>query len=750
MNTRETAGVSFIWSSISLEPLATIWEAVRLAGMTVLFSVVFALSLNKKRSLRIIHAIGLSGVLIAIAGALQWVSGSDRILGLYTSPDVISLLGPGDSLGFTTPIINANSAAGLMTLSALVMLGLAIGREREKIHALPFTGFAISAAGVLATRSRGGLIALASGILIFSAVRYLGPRFRKKDSRFPRVVVIIGASHFVVTMALLLASYNVLVLEPFRSPLLMDPSGDLKVMLWGSSIPIIGDFMLTGIGHGAFSSVAAAYLGPVVNSTAWYAESLPLQVLIDLGVPFGILLMAASLALLLPLFWIGLRYSKWLGLTAGLLALGLQSLVDFGIEITGIAIPAVASLAVLAARIRASALRHRNHAPDPMMHPRILFLASICVIVFLVLGAALGVVTGSRSLHEGLMKSCLTTDMVNGADSPDGDCMTSAKRAVSIHPADHQLFKLGGAIALLSGDIDSARPWVERSITLCPGCLGPKLILAEVALEENVPDRAAGIYRALFNDRPDDVKRIFAKLATSKRPPEILARLFDKSPMRANEFARHLIDRHMIETGRRFLTALIRLEGKSPGRLLMLGRIYLLKGDIGQADRIATEILGLFPDSPDGYALQGMVETRTGNSLAALAMIDEALSRKPEHLQLALDKLLCLARLGRFEEFDRSSGTVRWRVNGRRGPSYQFHLASAIRLFKEDRTSGALHELDQARIFRPDTYVIPLWRGRIHYKSGDFQRSAQAYRRVLQLKPGNNEATARLDMLEIK
>ena len=747
---RDVIGDSFLWSSLSLEPNATAWEAARLAGLCLLFWIVFALALKPSNASMIQGAVGLSGVVIVLLGMIQWASGSARVLGIYSSPDVTTILGSQSSLGFITPLLNNNHAAGLMVLSALVLLGMALGRERERIQSVAFTGFLINLVGVLVTRSRGGLLALVAGILLFAAIRYFGPRLRKKGTRYTQTTTLIGMGLFLLTTLLLLVSYEVFVLEPMRSPLFADPRTDIKVQLWQAAVPMLKDFPLMGIGRGAFPSVAAAYLGSTVETTSWYAESLPLQILIDIGPLFGTLLIAAVLTFLAPLFFTGLRYSRWLGMTAGLMALGLHNLVDFSLEITGVAIPAIATLAVLTARIKARRLKYRMDHTHHKTSASALSAATVGVLVFLLLNALWSGHSGIRAAQRSLSEECLPEPVINGIRPPDPNCMDTAISAVSLHPSDHQLFKMGGAISLLSGDVETSARWVFLAMQLCPGCLGPKLLAAEIFLSHRKVEEAARIFGDIFTDRPEATKRIFRKMSGSRHTPEVLAHLFRGRPLKADEFARHLIQNGNGETAKRFLLTLIGLDGRQPGRLLKLGRIHLLEGDIPRADRIATEILGLFPDSPDGYALQGMVETARGNCLTALAMLKEARARKPSHLQLALDELLCLAKIGDYELFDRSAAHLRRRINGLQGPSYQYHLAMAIRFSRGKRIAEALHELDQAEVFLPSSPVIPLVRGRIHYKIGDFQRAAQAFREVLQLRPGNREATSMLKKLELR
>lgn len=745
----EVIGVSGLWSPLSLEHVSTFWEAARLAGLVLLFWVIFALSLKPEKASLIQRAVGLSGVIVVILGLIQWASGSDRILGFYTSPDVQTILGSGASLGFVTPLINNNHAAGLMVLSAMVLLGLSLGRERERLRPVAFGGFLITVVGVLASRSRGGLLALAAGVIVFTAIRYLGPRLRRKGSRYTRTTTAIGIALFLLTTLLLLITYDVFVLEPLRSPLLADPRTDLKVQLWQAAMPILSDFPVFGIGKGAFPFVAAAYLGSTLENTTWYVESLPLQFLLDLGLLPGILFLGAAAAMLIPLFGVGLRYSRWIGMTTGLMALGLHNLVDFNLEITGIAIPATATLAVLAARVRARRLKYRMSGDAPKVTAPTFSAIAIGVTLFLFLGAAWMGISGTRAAHAGLQADCLSPSIVSGSGAPPAACMDAARGAVVQHPADHHLFKLGSAVALLSKDLDGARAWVDRAIQLCPGCLSPEILSAEIHMSVRQLEKAAAIYASIFTRRPGDTRRIFQRLTQSRHPPEVLARLFTGSPLKANEFADYLIREHKPKIAGRFLVSLLTLEGKQPERLLKLGRILLLQGQPDKADRLATEILGLFPDSPDGFALQGMVETSRGNCLTAIAMLKEARSRKPNHLQLSLDELLCQAKVSTFQEFDRSAAHLRRQVSGLTGPSYQFHLASAIRFAREDRTSEALHELDQAALFLPSSPVLPKVRGRIHYKIGDFQRAAQAFRKVLQLKPGDPEALDMLQKLEL-
>lgn len=751
--TGEAIPIIGVWTSLSLEPVATLWEAARLAGYCVLFWVVFVSASNDRIARRVQNAVALAGTLLVALGALQLISDSDRILGIYSSPDVRNLLGSKESLGFVTPLMNGNHAAGLMVLSAMVYLGLSLGTEREPVKHLPFLGFLVCSVGVLATRSRGGLLSLAAGILLFAAIRFLGPRFRKMGSRNTLLTVLIGVSLFLSTTFLLLASYGLFVLNPINSSLLADPGSELKFQLWENVIPMLSDFVLFGIGRGAFPSVSSAYLGESIQNVAWYAECLPLQILVDIGPLIGTLFMVTALALLVPILFTGLKYSRWLGMTTGLLALGIHNLVDFSLEITGVAVPAIATIAVLAARVRLRREKRHRTTQKHQVGRKVFATASLVSLAFLLIATLWSGHSGIRTSHSRIMNLCLPGEESGRSMTNGPECMDLVRQSLFLHPANSHLFKVGGAASLSNGDLSTARTFIDRSIRLCPRCLQPRLLSADLYLSEERPDEAARVCSelfTLFSDQRHALNTIYSILMTSGRSPEELAGLFLGHPQQSDAFVTQLIRNGRQEAAMHFLLELLRHEGKQPNRLLRLGILLLSRGKVEKAERLATEILGLFPDSPDGYALQGMVDARRHNCINAITMLREARLRRPSHLQIALSELRCLAIVGTFEEFDRLAGQLRRRVDGSKGLSYEFHRTCSKRYLREKRFSEALHELDLASLFRPSTAKVSLERGHIFYKLGDFQRAAQAFREVLRLQPGNRQARNMLEKLEIR
>ncbi|HEX6737991.1 MAG TPA: O-antigen ligase family protein, partial [Vicinamibacteria bacterium] len=309
---------------------------------------------------RLVLVLIAAALLEAGFGAVQWSLGPARIYGRL-SPYV------------TTPFasyVNHNHFAGLMEMAAVAALGAAVAAARRdggpSPRALACGGAALGLAAThLASRSRGGLLALAAGLLALGALILAAPSRR---SRSPRTRAALAALGLLAVMAFGLASVPAATRSHLATALRgsSDASGEYRVDVARDTLRLAAQRPLLGWGLGAYADAFPAVKRAHGDVRTTHAESDVLEFLAEAGLA-GL----AALALLALVLGRGLRerlvegrdpWRKGLAVAAagGAAALLAHSFLDFNLRLPANAL-VFASLLGLAGAPR-SAPRARGGA----------------------------------------------------------------------------------------------------------------------------------------------------------------------------------------------------------------------------------------------------------------------------------------------------------------------------------------------------------------------------------------------------
>ena len=287
----------------------------------------------------------------AIFGAVQWSISPARIYG-HTTPYV------------TTPFgsyVNHNHFAGLVGMGAVLAAGVAVAyaRRRSQIspRALVSGGVALGlVAAHLASRSRGGLIALLGGLASLGALWLASVALRGGRRRVPVAVIAVSAALVVgFGWAAIPGATRRHLSTAFRGP--VDSSGLYRVDVAAATLRAFADRPLMGWGMGAYEDAAPAYKRGHGDVRVRHAESDALELLAE----GGLAAFAAAVWLLVVVLR-GLRdrltvsrdaFRNALAIAAagGAATLLVHSLIDFNMRLPANALM-FASLAGLAASPR--------------------------------------------------------------------------------------------------------------------------------------------------------------------------------------------------------------------------------------------------------------------------------------------------------------------------------------------------------------------------------------------------------------
>ena len=334
---------------ISLNPGATLWEALKLACYSVAFIAAHNFYTRGGRRRRLMTALMGLGIVLTFLGLIGAVVAPGKPLLLYT-------MEAGGSAGgmITTSFVNPNHGAGFLTICVLLAMGLAAD-SKDLQHKVMLTMAAVLlGAGVALSLSRAGIFALALGMGAFSLLAY---RSRNKGNLGQVAIILPCVAALVILLAGWLA-YDRLVLEFASLPI--QGGGLGKIALWPAGLAMVLANPWVGVGHGAFVTSFPRYLqgdqGDLPQGTFDYLENQFIQLPAEMGLALGCaFILVATLAWFT---WIrrGIRGGKEVAAAAALLALAAHNLLDFSFEMFGVGLP----LCLLAGALSAVSRRHRS------------------------------------------------------------------------------------------------------------------------------------------------------------------------------------------------------------------------------------------------------------------------------------------------------------------------------------------------------------------------------------------------------
>src|SRR5262249_21185172 len=235
--------------------------------------------------------------------------------------------------------INHNHFAGYAELGALVCLGLCAERLRRdpevSARALLWAGAAgLVALARLASGSRGGVVGLAAGLLVFALVRT--GRLSLRRGAF--AVAAVAAGGLVLALLVLPAGARERVAAAAT-----DGSAAYRLRLSAASLRLAAAHPLLGAGLGSFEDAVTAYKKADGDVRSPPAENDALEFVAEAGLAGPAALAFAVSRLLAP------RSSSPLadGALAAAVALGVHSLCDFNLRVPATALAFAAVLAVV-------------------------------------------------------------------------------------------------------------------------------------------------------------------------------------------------------------------------------------------------------------------------------------------------------------------------------------------------------------------------------------------------------------------
>ncbi len=448
--TLEPLGLYPATRPFSLDPPATGRELAKAAACLLAALAAARLAGSGRRKELLLAALALAGIAVSTAGLVAAGAG----LGPLLEPRLT--------------FVNPNHLAAFLDLTSMVALGFGL-RSRGRTRLVWLIGFALAASGIFLSLSRGGIAAFFVGVAAF-ALFHLRREWNEAAAPRPWRRAALPAA---VAAALAVAAY--LALDPVLAEMrtVKGAASETKLALWPVALGMLRHFPLTGIGRGAFPTVFTSYQTETGAVTFTHVENEWIQAPVDLGLPVGLFLVAVVVWT-----WLSAARSRDLtrpevGALAGMGALGAHEVVDFSLELLGVAIPFAIALGLVA-----------RPRPAWSIGPVAIRAGAFALL-------ALGAVGMKLHLdHRGDVEGAA----IARARSPE-EAVALASSQARWHPADYLPQAAAGARLVQEGRCAEAMPWLGRAMLLNPGVPEPHRFAARCLAAGGKGDLARREYR---------------------------------------------------------------------------------------------------------------------------------------------------------------------------------------------------------------------------------------------------------------
>lgn len=330
------------WIALSYDPPATLVELARLVAYVAFAFVCTRLAASSDARRWLAHMVVIAGAAMAVIALGHHVLGMDSLFGIYQPREAAS--------PYMAPLLNENHLAGFLAFTVPLALVLAL-LAQGGLRVAWLTAALLCAGTTLLTLSRGGALALAAGVVATGVLLLVERRSQAEKRRTrsqARLSVLIPAGVVVACAVVLLATFTAGGVREELAETSADElhDEDSKFGVWRATTHLVADNLWAGVGRGGFEPAFTRVHHSGVKTYS-HVENEYLQALVDWGVP-------GTAALVLVLVWtVILAVRRWdrgpleIGALSALLAIALHNTVDFNLEMPGVALAAIAVLAIL-------------------------------------------------------------------------------------------------------------------------------------------------------------------------------------------------------------------------------------------------------------------------------------------------------------------------------------------------------------------------------------------------------------------
>jgi O-antigen ligase len=457
------------WHAISLDPAGTLRA---LAYLIILLGVALLglrVSCSERGRYLVLAGVAVTCGLAAAVTGLHTLFQASTLYGFYAPQHAAPpILGP---------LLNANHLGGLMAIGAVVAVGLAFyERQASQLRVLWVVIAVGCSATALASLSRGATLGLGLGIVTMLALSIAGRLSSGSNDplRPPHALINEVPITIVIAFGLAVAVYTSAgkVVDQLDNTSMVELNQPLsKYAAWKSSLELVEEAPWLGIGRGALEPAFTRVYEPSAYFTFSHLENEYIQAVVEWGVP-------GAIVLGLALAWcIVSACKRWRDGPLAAAAIGacaaimFQSSVDFGVELLGVAVPALlVATTLFGGRLRES----RSLA---------LTARRVALVAALAGAATVLILPATRAVQED--HDWLTDD--------DAARLVDVREVLGRHPLDYLSYGEAATLMLRAGDAQAAK-LLNHALRLHPSHPGLHRLAARMLIQSGRRSQAAVEY----------------------------------------------------------------------------------------------------------------------------------------------------------------------------------------------------------------------------------------------------------------
>jgi O-antigen ligase len=325
----ETAGVSGIPRTISLDPFATQVSAIHFIALTVFFAALLVFINSAKRIQKLVYVITIFGFVYAFFAILQSVLSPSKIYGIYESR-------------FGSPFgsfVNRHNFAAFIEMAISLPLGLMfVGAIKKDRRLLYITAIGLMGIALLLSGSRGGFVAFMAQIIFLVILTVKAKNSGQIAFKVGLGVVLVAA----ITAGSFFVGGESSLTRFAETAASNDITAD-RSHIWNVTLRVIVDNLPFGAGLGAFGVAYTPFDTMSGLERVEQAHNDYLQVLADAGI-IGLIIAGFFV---FRLFRQGIQNAKtentfrrgvMVGALAGCFAIFVHSIFDFVLHTTAISV----------------------------------------------------------------------------------------------------------------------------------------------------------------------------------------------------------------------------------------------------------------------------------------------------------------------------------------------------------------------------------------------------------------------------
>jgi O-antigen ligase/tetratricopeptide (TPR) repeat protein len=716
-----------VWP-LSLDPPNTRVYGGRAAAALMAFVVAYHLASGQSRRHIVVRALGIAGVAAVAIGLGHRILGITKLYGAFNATPRSLLAGP---------FVNPNHTAEFLELCAFACLACSFQRPTALNRVGWLVGVLLCAGGAAATLSRGAVLALSMAVLLFVFLSYITREARAAGHRRTSL------AWAALVLGLVLVGAGALgagqLVDRFKTDTV---STDIRLQVWRQGLRVFSAHPF-GIGRGAFDRVFPIYRSLRMPFPLRFAflENEPLQLLVDCGWPLLMLVAGAMIVVVWQIIERGRRDKIEAALLAGLFAVLVHGVVDFGLETLGILLPFAAVLGVLVGRLpppaeRPVSSRWKARAP------------------WIVVGVAMGgLVFGIASITNA---SYDDFDALLRKPSTPVARRQLLVRAEETHPLDY-FYALGDArLAPLAGSPGTPSPRLHalnRALRLCPSCEAVHVEIARNLWNVGLRRQALLEWRTAVDIQPSLWSPLMGELFGRGAKPEELAAVAGSSGARTLDLVSFLGGLGRLSDAFIVLDQADVLGAAQADTLLARARLQIQSGQLKQAATTldAARAAGVDDARVAVMRAQILLDLKGAPGAdEALGILDRAAVRYPTDLAIARLRVDVVISYQKWNAAARS-------LEGLKLALYQTSMSIAEEHIASARISGRLgHWTEALSEYRIVLAEMPenaaFWIEYAHAAEviGHDTVARDAYTQAARLSPNSPDVVAALHGLETR